>query len=88
MGFNINGFGKEEKSSLVSVAKDMLASWLGKPQEQSTGEWLSDKLTRHLGAEAEKVAETLMTGISSFNDSLQQIDENCANGNKIGRAHV
>lgn len=81
MGFNINGFGKEEKSSLFSVAKDMLSSWLGKPQEQSTGEWLSDKLTSHLGAEAEKVAETLMTGISSFNDSLQQIDETCANGN-------
>lgn len=80
MGLDIKGFGKEEKNGLFSLAKGMLSSWLGKPQEQSTGEWLSDKLAEHLGEDATKVAENLMGGIDSFNDSLRQIEETCAAG--------
>lgn len=80
MGIDIKGFGKDEKNGLFSLAKGMLSSWLGKPQELSTEEWLSNNLIEHLGEEAAKVAENLMGGIDSFNDSLRQIEEKCAAG--------
>ena len=80
MGININGFGKEEKESLFNTAKGMLSSWLGRPKEQSTGEWLTDKLSEHIGAGAAEIAENLMGGINSFNENLRQIDEACKAG--------
>lgn len=80
MGINVSNFGKKEKGSLFSTAKDMLSSWLGRPKEQSTGEWLADKLSDHLGEGASEIAGTLMGGINSFNENLRQIDEMCKAG--------
>ncbi len=80
MGINIKGFGQEEKAGLFSTAKDMLSSWLGRSKEQSTGEWLSEKLAEHIGEGAKEVASTLMTGIDSFNENLRQVEEACAAG--------
>ena len=80
MGINISGFGKEEKEGLFSTAKDMLSSWLGRSKEQSTEEWLSDALSEHLGSGAAEIAENLLGGITSFNDNLRQIDEQCKAG--------
>lgn len=80
MAVNLEGFGQQEKEGLFSLAKDMLASWLSKPAEQPTGEWLAENLGDYVGTGAVEIANSIMSDISNFNDSLRQIDEECAAG--------
>ena len=80
MNINLEGFGQQEKEGLFSLAKDMLASWLSKPVEQTTGEWLAANLGKFVETGASEIANSIMSDITSFNDNLRQIDEVCAAG--------
>lgn len=80
MGIKVDGFGKTEQAGLFSMAKEMLISWVSRPKEQSTGDWLADKLADHIGEGAADIAKNLMDGIERFNENLRQIDETCQSG--------
>ena len=80
MNVNLEGFGQKEKEGLFSLTKDMLASWLSKPAEQTTGEWLVDNIGEFVETGASEIANSIMSDITSFNDNLRQIDEVCAAG--------
>ena len=50
----LDGFRTEESKGLFSLAKDMIASWMEKPQEKSTMVWLGEEFIQRVGGMTEE----------------------------------
>ena len=54
---HLEGFRTEESKGLFSLAKDMISSWMEKPQEKSTAVWLGEEFIQRVGGMTAEAAQ-------------------------------
>ena len=81
---HLEGFRTEESKGLFSLAKDMISSWMEKPQEKSTVVWLGEEFIQRVGGmtveAAQELSSSIMDGVDQFTESMSEIDETCRAG--------
>ena len=76
---HLDGFRTEESKGLFSLAKDMISSWMEKPQEKSTMVWLGEEFIQRVGgmttAAAQELSSSIMDGVDQFTENMNAIEE-------------
>ena len=80
----LEGFRAEESKRLFSLAKDMLSSWMAKPQEKSTVVWLGEEFIQRVGGmtteAAQELSSSIMDGVDQFTENMNAIEETYRSG--------
>ena len=81
---HLDGFRTEESKGLFSLAKDMISSWMEKPQEKSTMVWLGEEFIQRVGgmttAAAQELSSSIMDGVDQFTENMNAIEETYRSG--------
>ncbi|MBF1688979.1 MAG: hypothetical protein HXO83_12225 [Selenomonas sp.] len=80
----LDGFRTEESKGLFSLVKDMIASWMEKPQEKSTMVWLGEEFIQRVGGmtveAAQELSSSIMDGVDQFTENMNAIEETYRSG--------
>ena len=81
---HLDGFRTEESKGLFSLAKDMISSWMEKPQEKSTMVWLGEEFIQRVGGmtveAAQELSSSIMDGVDQFTENMNAIEETYRSG--------
>ena len=81
---HLEGFRTEESKGLFSLAKDMISSWMEKPQEKSTAVWLGEEFIQRVGGmtaeAAQELSSSIMDGVDQFTENMNAIEETYQSG--------
>ena len=81
---HLEGFRTEESKGLFSLAKDMISSWMEKPQEKSTAVWLGEEFIQRVGGmtveAAQELSSSIMDGVDQFTENMNAIEETYRSG--------
>lgn len=81
---HLEGFRTEESKGLFSLAKDMISSWVEKPQEKSTVVWLGEEFIQRVGGmtteAAQELSSSIMDGVDQFTENMNAIEETYRSG--------
>ena len=80
----LEGFSEENAQNLGATVKDFLNSYAQKPPEQSTRDWLYEKLTRELPDKTDEeitaTVDEIIGDIENYDKSRASLDTACASG--------